>query len=427
MLQSANVTLRRSSEAPLRRLRDVYGGEDGAETQLEDYVLAAERRVKGRAPALAATDATQRMWGTLTVLLHDVSAYGALGTMGGADQRFCRRVQPLLTRLTKCVLSGGFDVMTAGDGEGAEEGAGESAYDVEALLHVASEALANCSEGVARRSADTTFEVQLDSTQHLSCAENGNRGAGGTLSVCFGFADYTSGETGALLWAGAVGLSLFLIERYTTLIAERAHAVHASTGRPLRIIELGCGPALVSLVLAAMAARTSAPQLPPCRLDVTDVSATVVEEARRSFLKRNGPAVAAMVADESSDGISSSGSSSSSLTVHPFVVDFSAISPELCGVYDLVVASDVVYDHAIAAHVAPALAALLRPGGVALLCCEAHRDGMAYFTDRIRADASMLRVTAEVKDVQTVLTRLVMLSSLTASTCSLIQIEKSAV
>jgi predicted nicotinamide N-methyase len=456
MLHSANVTLRRSSEAPLRRLRDVYGAEDGAETLLEHFVLAGERRMRGRAPPLSATLEVARRWAMLVTLLADLSAYGALGAMGGAEPHFCQRLQPLLTRLMKCILSGGFDVASS-------EAAAENDFDVDELLQAASRALANCSEGVARRCADTTLEVHLEGTSHAAADspatlhDQDDSSESGTLRVRFGFADYTSGETGAMLWAGAVGLSLYLIENYEAIIAKRAREVASSTGQVLRVIELGCGPALVSLVLAMMATREKVMGEVPCWLDVTDVSATVVDEARRSFQRRNGPALsrmlatAATAAGEESDGdhenngdsdratrtmhreaisCSSGSASPAGFRVRPFILDFADIPGELCGVYDVVVASDVVYDHAIAAHVAPALEALLKPGGIALLCCEAHRDGMSYFTRRIRAgqvEAAHLRVVDEVRDVQTVLARLQMLTSLTASTCSLIRIEKTEV
>lgn len=448
MLHSRNVTLRRSSDAPLRRLRDAYGSEDGAESLLEQVVLAGERRVKGHESALTSAPDTLQLWSGLEWLLTDLSAYGALGKMGGADPHFCQRVQPLLTRLMKCVLSGGFEVAVEEDEKETEE----DAFDVECLIAKASKALANCGEGVARRSADTTLEVYLTNAQHVATDGKGSianatsqqtnntpcaDGDVDMLQVCFGFADYTSGETGALLWAGAVGLSLYLVENFNAVIAERARDTMACTGRPLRVVELGCGPALVSLVLAAMAARETAAV--PCRLDVTDVSPTVVEEAQRSFRTRNGAALAAMVVakeeEEESTGKALNTDASCvyvspDFTVRPFILDFSDIPDELNAAYDVVVASDVVYDHAIAAHVAPALEKLLKPGGVALLCCEAHRDGMSYFTDRIRvgqSSASHLRVVEKVRDVQTVLAQLQMLCSLTASTCSLMRIEKAVV
>ena len=470
MLQSRNVTLRRSSDAPLRRLRDTYGSEDGAETQLEQLVLAGERRVKVHAARLTHGEDTRHMWTTLETLLADLNAYGALGKMGGADQRFCQRLQPLLARLTKSILSGGFDVAGEEEATYETEEAGRL-YDVNELLQAVSKALSNCNEGVACRCADTTLEVQLAtsssaSTNVKSNDDNYNNNhhndqvisdhhdtpplnknedsLAPVLCVCFGFADYASGETGAMLWAGAVGLSLYLIENFDVIIAKRAREVAAGGGQPLRMLELGCGPALVSLVVAAMAIRAS-PAVAPCWLDVTDISASVVDEARRSFETRNGPAFANMLVAENDgtkagkEGVSvphmkdmngSNGASAPNLStgfhVRPFILNFCDVPQDLYGAYDVIVASDVVYDPAI--DVAPALELLLKPGGVALLCCEAHRDGMAYFTSRIRTgrcSTPHLRVAEEVRDVQTVLTRLQMLSSLTSSTCSFMRIEKS--
>ncbi|KAK7197202.1 putative methyltransferase [Novymonas esmeraldas] len=409
MRYTGEVVLRRASDAPLRVMDTRYGSLHDAETLLEQTLLAGERRVRlGTGPS-PPQDASAQQWRTLAVLLDDLSAYGALGSAAGADARFCQRLQPLLTRLVRCIVKGGFDV--------AHDDAEAAVAEVDALLLATSRALSNCSDGVARRCADTVLEVHRHATPCTAEAAAAAAAAPPpSLRVCFGLADYASGETGAMLWAGAVALSLVIIESFDAVVAAPARNVRDSAGRPLRVIELGCGPALVSLVLASVAAAHDAAV--PCALDVTDVSATVVEEARQSFQRRNGQALAAMVSDGDEQVFH----------VRLFNLDFSAIPDELREQYDVVVASDVVYDHAIAAHVAPALEALLRPGGVALLCCEAHRDGMQTFTERIRAghpDAPHLRVTQEARDVQEVLRELQMLTALSASTCCLMRIEKT--
>lgn len=261
MLRTSNVALQRTTDAPLRCIEARYGSDDKAETLLEQMVLAAERRAKGRDGALQSCDeATVQLWERLTQLLGDLSAYGALGSMGGADPRFCRRLQPLLTRLTKCIVSGGFEVVdstaAASVGDGGldnEDGACRGAWDVEALLQASSKALANCSDGVACRCADTALEINLTA---MECCDG--HASASVLRACFGFADYSSGETGAMLWAGAVGLSLYLVENFERCVADFAHRVQAAEHRPLRVIELGCGPALVSLVLASLLARRCA-------------------------------------------------------------------------------------------------------------------------------------------------------------------------
>ncbi|RNF08797.1 hypothetical protein TraAM80_02539, partial [Trypanosoma rangeli] len=106
-------------------------------------------------------------------------------------------------------------------------------------------------------------------------------------------------------------------------------------------------------------------------------------------------------------------------------LDFASIPDAMCGQYDLVLGSDIVYDHTIASHVAPALARLLRTGGMAFLCCERHRDGMVSFVDIIQAKmAGSLEVVATHADAQALLQQLQMIPGLTSTACSLVVLRR---
>lgn len=469
-MKSKNAWLRRQSEEPLRRIDGRYGDAGGMESALEAHVLAAEGRARRGVALSPSAPAVQLAWAALTTLLDDISAYGALGEMGNADQRVCDSLQPLLTRLTKTALLSGFTA--AEEGEEREDGGGPERcpplpalllLDTDALVDSTARAISNCSPGVSRRAADCVFEAQLPGAaaadggcalccptgdndtdiNHINDSPNAHHivnnaaAAADPLSVCFGFADYSSSETGAMLWAGAVGLSLYLLERGHQYLwgCQQQSQPGCGGGGGLAIMEMGCGPALVSLVVADLLSRHGPRgQGQPVRLDVTDLAAGVVAEVWRSFAQRNdfsrpgftytvngGPTVGG-------DGAQDTAAlSPPSLVVNSFCLDFSRVDedPALVGAYDVVLASDVVYDFTIARFVAPALEALLRPGGVAILCCEAHRDGMAAFTAAIRGDAaSRLEVVEEEPDVRRLLRVLELPEGLTVSQCTIIGLRK---
>jgi len=467
---------------------------EAMEDLLQRFVLTLERHVK-HGTAVTDTAVTLPPTDALMDLLSAISAYGSLGAMGGADAAVCHCLQPLLTRLMKAILMS--NLMDTAEVD-TTDGAG--AFSAEAALAKASEALSNCGTGVTRRSADCVLEVLLGSTGAMTrLAEEqqqqlSDMNTMSTLAVYFGFADYAACETGAMLWAGAVALSLYLIENYQRWVrlpgaplgpltaADRAPNCASSPeatqtdscarqlcsgGRGQRILELGCGPALVSLTVALYGSRVAscshhclhectgqASLQPsegasfsptaeshtlesPCELDISDIAPCVVREARRSVLLRNGPLLARMLRagdeeveeEEGHDALRSAvtpPSPTAPFQIRCFCLDFSDIPSSLRGRYDLVVGSDIVYDYDIAAHVAPALEVLLCAGGVALICCEAHRDGMQYFADHIRCQqsTSALEVVEEAKDITEVLTRLRMPPHLTASTCQLLVIYR---
>lgn len=488
MIRSKNVTLRSASEEPLRRVEAKYGSADAMAALLEKFVLLMERHVKRGCPSSQAVAVALKAE-DLVGLLSDISVYGSLGAMGGADAAVCHSLQPLLTRLMKSMLlSDLFDSTIDEEGEAAGE-----RFPIEAALAKTSEALSNCGGGVARRMADSALDVVLTAAQGVASPDGPRSGldASEVLSVRFGYADYTDGETGAMLWAGAVALSLFLIENYRRWIhlpraigraadeaistgaassalrpADFSGEHHSSPGRGQRILELGCGPALLSLTIALYGSRLAYPHCNsqqlvagdasspsasmqqclfdyPCELDISDVAPSVVDEARRSVVNRNGSRLGAMLnrteverarAPPTSCGASSAeadtlvlnAASTIPFRIRCFCLDFCNIPPDLFGRYDLIVASDIVYDYDIAARVAPALELLLCSGGVALLCCEAHRDGMQHFAEHIqnRQSASHLDILEKVSDITEVLTQLEMPHGLTASSCQLLVIRR---
>ncbi len=112
-----------------------------------------------------------------------------------------------------------------------------------------------------------------------------------------------------------------------------AEAVAGRDVRGLRVLEVGAGLGLPALVAAAHGADVTASDVDPAPL------AYVLESARASGLE---VAVAEL--------------------------DFAAPSPAMTG-FDLVLAADVLYVDASAAHLAGSLEHLLAPHGRALLTC----------------------------------------------------------
>lgn len=124
-----------------------------------------------------------------------------------------------------------------------------------------------------------------------------------------------------------------------------AGAVAALDGRGQRALELGCGVGLVTV--AALRAGF-------------DVLATDYYEDALLFARRNGLSAAAREPDTQ-------------------LVDWRAFPPDL-GRFDLVLASDVLYERQYATLVADAIVASLAPGGVALVADPGRAALLAFVT-----------------------------------------------
>lgn len=421
-----HVCLRTASDAPLREVENRYGGPDALEDALEAFVLPIERWAKqmGRPPSARIPD---NMGGSLHQLLEAIAAYGALGDMGGADPRVCRRLQPLLTRLVRSLLTGG---LVANDNA---EGSSATPLDGEALLKAAARAQSSCSAGPVRPLASQVLDVSWGGEEEGARGRQPNGPAGcpvcaqpGALQVTVSFADFASCETGAMLWAGAVGLSLYIMEHWHTYFPSPADP----EGRlpPRRVLEVGCGPGLVSLTAAHLYNAHAAASVPcsPTALqwEVSDIAPDAVAEVCRAATVGGAlPHVTVVSSPEEAGHASSEGKG---FVFVPRVLDFASIPTALYGQFDLILGSDIVYDFAIAACVAPALEKLMKPSGMALLCCEAHRDGMPQFLDAVRAKTHVttLEVVEEVADVNRLLSVWQLPPGVTESSCSLMILRK---
>ncbi|KAH9601248.1 Lysine methyltransferase [Trypanosoma melophagium] len=398
-MYSTNVGLEHADDAPLQEVAQLYGDGDGLLTALRE--------------CLARWNSTVTPPDELLPLLHCVRKYTALGGLS-RDERF---VQDMLSVALNSIVRRAlkFEVC-ANNNNGSdendwddEEEAVTNAAVMRQIIVVASAAISNCCGGTTRHNADMLLWVKMN---------------GEVLRVVFGFADYAEGETGARLWAGAVALSLYTLEHMHEMLLLPIPSTIPSKEAycPLRVIEIGCGPALVSLVFARCLMRYQQ-LLQYTRLDVTDISPAVVAEVQQSFATRNGPEMAALLTENIK--VSQDAATAGVAIVRTFCLDFSDIPAEISQQYDVVLGSDIVYDHDIAALVAPALLQLLRPGGVAFICCERHRDGMVSFVDNIRTRMEdSLEVLANHADVQTELQQLNMIPGLTTTACSLVILRR---
>jgi predicted nicotinamide N-methyase len=134
-----------------------------------------------------------------------------------------------------------------------------------------------------------------------------------------------------------------------------ARALAERPGAPRTALELGCGLALPSLVLAARGARVTA----------TDYDEDALRFARANA-RRNG------------------------LELEARVLDWRARPAEL-GRFELVVAADVAYEPRLAAPLADAIEAALAPGGRALVSDPGRRP-FAELRERLAARGFRARV-----------------------------------
>lgn len=399
---SRNVRLTFLDTSPYEEVERLYGGFRGLWTTLREEVLLLEGHLK-EGQAFPHQDLVQ-LEGNLSFL----KRYSALGPRGNeeAAESFCEFVPPL-TRLVKVLLR-----------ETERPSAFDTSYNstIDSLLTLTSQCMSNCADGVTRRSPDTLFEIagglrQLDSRCE-SCRDVDS------VCVCVGYDDYCSGETGARLWAGEVGLSLYLTENFHALLLPH---LAKEPERCCRLVEVGCGTGLASLTLAqllllhtaATPALTDASPARRAELLVTDVSPSVVEEVRRSFAERNGPLFARLLGGEAE-----------TVTVTPTTLDMKDVPPHLQRTFHFAYAGDIVYDHTIAPFILPCFSSLLLSGGTAILCCEAHRDGMKQFCASIKSAWADVFDVVCMTELDKALVELEMIHSLTQSHCILIVLTR---
>lgn len=311
-------------------LSDTAGDVDGLNAQLERIVLGLRK-----APESCASSQTMA---TLQLVR-------SVTSLGGEISRECSKCG-LPTLLTRFVSTA---AMHCSEEDGYEE-----------AIAVASAALSNCSGETARHMNDMYFTIKSEEET--------------VMQVRFGFADYTSAETAARLWAGAVSLTLVMRERFVREIVPRLLQCRADNdATSLRVAEIGCGPGLASVALVEILKSADIDQMSPLMslaLDTTDISQHAVNEVTKSVRHRNSATpIPQWVSFDS------------------FPLDFSSVPASLAAAYDLIIASDIVYDFKIAKMVPPALIHLLkRDSGIALICCESHRDAMCTFAATITAE-----------------------------------------
>lgn len=471
---------------------------------------------------------TEKVSSFLYKLLAAVHAYTSQGSLGGVSLQVCDLLQPLLVRLMKVLLSGaevqpqlamkgsestsrvsgGEAVLVAlnssfpeihtcerasnavplsysreplpkpaNDPPQKEEDGG---VDVSELLDSLSLAMTSCTGGAARREADAVLEMNI--TSLLSPFSGEAIDEDKILSVTFGFADYADCETAADLWGGSMSLSLFLMEQWKTHVVDFHKRIHeqkksalkgqpvaSSSYRVFRVLELGCGTGLVSLVFVKRLVQhiqqhsnykgDDYKMEGVIEVHVTDLCSAAVEQVYRSFVEKNSHDydsvifkryTAEQVCDgevmmESDDATSSRKSRSLSesgavVEVHLYPLDMCNVPCALYQQFDLVLAGDIIYDYQTVPKVYPSLTCLLADhsdavresdqndstrlfsGGMAILCCESHRDGMNDFI-AARNNQERLETISYIQDVRVALNHFSLLEELCSTMCSVLTLQ----
>lgn len=463
----------------------------------------------------------------LSRTLSAVHAYTSQGSLGGVSSQVCDLLQPLLVRLTKILLSavqassqievknadypasGGYAILVALNrkfsivhdserelsssislnGKPDEKQEDSDDHDVTELLDSLSLAMTSCAGGAARREADAVLEMNIKTLLSSFPSDSGDEK--GILSVTFGFADYADCETAADLWGGSMSLSLFLMEQWKTLVVDFHKSVHERRKRTLRcdplsmacssltdssnlglthrifrVLELGCGTGLVSLVFVKRLVHHIQHQ---CKLyheedkfegiievHVTDLCSSAVDQVYRSFVEKNGNNYESVVfktytAEQvsrgevpiGSDASTKRKSESAAVEVHLYPLDMCHVPNYLHQNFDLILAGDIIYDYQTVPHVYPSLTRLLAAGsplscsvtepsesgneqsfsgGVAILCCESHRDGMRDFV-AVRNEQEKLQAISYIEDVRVALNHFSLLEELCSTMCSVLMLQ----
>eukprot|EP00796_Vickermania_ingenoplastis_P011829 gene11829-8138_t len=455
-MEGRHVTLTRAHTSEVQqRMAELCTGEDGLVDLIEYIVLLVERSAKGAAagnrgnpsrllpvpvqtdsfaPAVRLLENGFPLASVLERILEVLQQYTAQGDLGGVSHRVCDQLQPLLVRLMKQLMR-----LTTGDGESVQRalwevraaGAAQGVVPVDQQPDVEAElvdklalAMTSCAGGPARRQADAALSVVLppDGSGEESAADR-------PLRVVFGFGDHADCETGAMLWGGSMGLTLLLMEEWNRLMIAAAHNVLAASAsragcssspaaqRSFRVLELGCGTAVVSLMAAkrllrerGRASEDRRAAVPEVEFDITDLCIEPVREALRSVQEKNDADYesAAVTAADRPDVDRGSVKVDKKFDARPtplgvclnfFPLDFRKVPAHLEQRYHLVLAGDIVYDLDSVPFIYPALETLLADDGVAVLCCEAHRDGMEDFV-AARHNNPQLDVLEYTKDLR---------------------------
>lgn len=372
-------------------------------------------------------------------LLTLIQDYASQGALGNVNSRVCDQIQPLLVRMMK--------LLTSLDGSAALVGTEDDVDSLMDLLDPLTAAMSACAGGCAGKHADAL--LLLEPPFPFS-----------PFSIRFGFGEFTDCQTGSQLWAGSVGLSLWLIERAITYlhplflhkVAEQPMNPPPPVGQVRRIIELGCGTGLLSLVLVqyllltlkvsevesgsahsddiTAEARVPSSSLPLIEVHVTDLSSQAVREVFTSFTEKNGKTfneVSCFFGD-CAESCMSSATRASAIRVYFYPLDMCRVPPTLKGMFNVVLAGDVVYDFGTTPFIYPALSQLLSATpshtSIAILCCEAHRDGMKEFIEG-RDQQADLALVEYISDLSQALKHFTMWKSLCTTKCRLVVLEKT--
>lgn len=313
--------------------------------------------------------------------------------------------------------------------------------------------IANCSGSTAIALSDTSLYLVWNSQSN----PNDTKGFAVPVipsgaEVRLQYSDYSVSETGARLWGGGVGLALLVAELATVLLTRSTE---------MKIMELGAGVALPTCVLAR-SAMASLALTGAAAADITLMATDCVP----SILDCADKNISRQLSLGSAEHQSPPQQGDYRINTKTCLLDFFGMmqfQPDLndeanqpwlpyLGKVDLLLATDIVYDMAIGRAGVLTMAKMLNPsdkaegtslqfssldevleswrnrsiisGGIAILCCESHRDAMPCLPAFL--SEAGLTVLWHTKDIQSDLRYYTLPKGTTTSRCELYVLVKFA-
>ena len=356
--------------------------------------------------------------GEWLLLLEKISGCGCEGAAT------CLPLMPCMISIVRSIL------LYLGD-DGSDTSMNHIGGELERTMHRISSILSNCS-GPATMKLTPQHLCFFTEPRDVDLVGHCCRCCYEPRAIQLQFDEYVCVETAARLWGGGIALSLALCEWFHDLWSFLQHPT--GTAEIHHVVEIGCGPAAPSLQLLHLMTShdlwgrerggKEESNIPRSNVDlhnmelhnnvdltVSDLHQSVVDLVKQNMLE-NYTCYRSALGEQYSNSKSTPSLPS---WVSFCTMDLSQHSALMDSCFDLILASDIIYDAAFTCYVPGAIASLLKPrihfnnapllmeddlggtpfqrmlqqhvvshgGGICILCCEAHRDGVAKFGEDI--------------------------------------------